>query len=522
MIDVRALSIKYQDVTVLRDVSLHVPAGQFLLISGPSGCGKSTLARALAGLIPHAIPAHMSGEVFVDDLNTRSHPLPELAHHVGIVLQNPSSQLFHLTVAEEVAFGPRNLGLPPEQVRQRVDWALETTGLQAFRRRRPTALSGGEQQRLAIAAVLAMQPAVIILDEPTASLDMQGARSVLSTLRRLNQQQDITIVLVEHRLDLAAPFAHRLLIMDQGHIVRDGAPDTLLQDRALRRKYGLRRPGAPLASVSPSWRHDLQHNESDVPASGQNGQRQVSKTAQLPQAARSQRPLLSLQNVSAGYGREPVIEHINLNIYSGDFAAIVGQNGAGKSTLARVLAGLLRPATGHVRFHASPTSERRPRPGRDVSLLFQNPLDQLFTDTVDDEISFGPRNIDRFDPAFHEELLLQADLRHLHHRCPTLLSAGQQQRCVLAACLALQPPLLILDEPTLGQDWGHLQQLMDFVQQLNEQGATILLISHDYKLVYRYARRVLLMEQGRLTLDGALPQPAPAVDKKEHHETLYT
>lgn len=517
MIDVDGLTIKYGGVTAVHDLSLHVPRGQFLLVTGPSGCGKSTLSRALAGLIPHAISARMSGKVHIDGLNTRAHSLPEIARHAGIVLQNPSSQLFHLTVTEEVAFGPRNLGLTEEQTRRRVDWALQATGLHSYRDRRPAALSGGEQQRLAIAAVLAMQPAVLILDEPTASLDIHGARSVLSTLRRLNQQQGITIVLVEHRLDLAvpetgaAPFIDRLLIMDDGHIVRDGAPHALLQDRDLRREFGLRRPGAPLASGGLSWRRKLQRNEPDVAPPGQNGQR----------------PLLRLQNVAAGYGRQPVIEDINLDIYPGEFAAIVGQNGAGKSTLARVIAGLLRPAAGHVRFHTPSGSERRPRPGRDVSLLFQNPLDQLFTDTVDDEISFGPRNIGKFNLAFHEQLLRQADLLGcpplpLHKRCPTHLSAGQQQRCVLAACLALQPPLLILDEPTLGQDWGHLQQLMDFVQQINEQGATILLISHDYKLIYRYARRVLLLEEGRLTLDGALPQYVPDAREKDHDEPLYT
>lgn len=496
MIEVRDLSVEYgarlnqshgsqeplsETVAALRDVTLHVAAGEFLLVTGPSGCGKSTLTRVLAGLIPHAITAQMRGQVCIDGIETQTQTLPDLARHVGIVLQNPSAQLFHLTVDQEVAFGPRNLGLAEKQVQQRVEWALAVTGLTSLRQRRPADLSGGEQQRVAIAAVLAMKPRVLILDEPTASLDRRGTRMVLATLRRLNRRQGMTIVLVEHRLAAAMPVAHRLLVMDQGQVVAEGTPQRLLQDRHLREVYGLRRPAAT-AKAPGGWRNLLTRQRSDH-GTGE--------------------PLLQLQEVAAGYGRERVLHDIDLTIQPGEFAAIVGRNGAGKSTLARVIAGLLRPAKGRVCFYGSDRSRPgRPRPGQDVSLLFQNPLDQIFTDSVDDELSFGPHNFGRFDAQFHDSLLWQADLRALRRRCPTHLSVGQQQRCVLAACLALQPRLLILDEPTLGQDWAHLQQLMDFVQTLNEQGIAILLISHDYKLVYRYARRVLLLDEGRIVLDG--------------------
>jgi energy-coupling factor transport system ATP-binding protein len=316
---------------------------------------------------------------------------------------------------------------------------------------------------------------------------------VLATLRRLNRRQGMTVVLVEHRLAAAMPFAHRLLIMDQGRVVAEGTPELLLQDRRLREVYGLRRPAATTRAPG-GWRNLLTSHHAD------------------PQTAE---PLLRLQDVTAGYGRERVLHDINLTIRSGEFAAIVGRNGAGKSTLARVIAGLLRPARGRVSFYgADRPRPGRPRPGQDVSLLFQNPLDQIFADSVDDELSFGPHNFGRFDAQFHDSLLLQADLYGLRRRCPTHLSVGQQQRCVLAACLALQPRLLILDEPTLGQDWAHLQQLMDFVQTLNERGIAILLISHDYKIVYRYARRVLLLDEGRIVLDGAPQvQGAPAHER---------
>jgi energy-coupling factor transport system ATP-binding protein len=460
--------VDYEEVRGVGPLSLQIPAGQFVLVTGPSGCGKSTLARALAGLIPLAIAAHMGGQVWVDGVDTRGaaasggRPLPELARHVGMVLQNPSTQLFHLTVAEEVAFGPLNLGLAEEAVQARVAWALAATGLQGFDLRRPADLSGGEQQRVAIAAVLAMRPRVLVLDEPTASLDSSGTRMVLETLRGLSEA-GMTIVLVEHRLRMALPLAQRVVRMAEGKIVEDesGAMD----DRR--------------------WTID---------------DGRAFSTGRRSRATEAGRPLLQLQNVSAGYRGRAVVQNVDLALSAGEFAAIVGENGSGKSTLARVMAGFLRPMTGRVHFYRRGPREvqRRPRPGHDVALLFQNPLEQLFTDMVDDEIGFGSQNFGAFDDEFHEELLRQADLHGQRHRCPTRLSVGQQQRCVLAACLALRPQLLILDEPTLGQDWAHLQQLMDFVQLMNEQGTTVLLISHDLDLVARYARRVVRLEGGRI------------------------
>jgi energy-coupling factor transport system ATP-binding protein len=208
--------------------------------------------------------------------------------------------------------------------------------------------------------------------------------------------------------------------------------------------------------------------------------------------------LLSLEGVSAGYNREAVIEAVDLDLHPGDFVALVGDNGAGKSTLGLVAAGLLKPLEGRVRY----TNGGTPRPGLDVAMLFQNPVDQLFTDSVDEEVAFGPRNYRRFDPEIQAGILTEADLLDLRARRPQTLSVGQQQRTALGACLGLRPKLLILDEPTLGQDWGHLQRLMNYLKLLNQGGTAIMLISHDYKLVHRYAQRVYLMKDGRIQLAG--------------------
>ncbi|RUA16197.1 MAG: hypothetical protein DSY55_04665, partial [Clostridia bacterium] len=449
MIQLQQASVRYGAITALPEMTLTIAAGEFVLVTGPSGCGKTTLARLMAGLIPQALPATFTGKVTVDGLDTRAHPLATLARHVGMVFQNPATQLFHLSVAEEVAFGPRNLGLPESEVSQRLDWALAATGLTPLRDRSPAHLSGGQQQRVAIAAALALRPRALVLDEPTASLDVPGVKQLMATLAELHQRHGVTIIIIEHRLAEAARLANRVILLEQGKIVADGDPAQVLSQRPLLRRLGIRRP----ADESPqTWEHLLRSNGNPPPTT---------------------RPLLALQNIVAGYRRHPVLDDVSLNLYPGEFAAVVGDNGAGKSTLGLVIAGLLRPKRGQVRF----AGRKRPRPGLDVGLLFQNPLHQLFTDSVDDEVAFGPRNYGCFDPAFHDQALRQADLIPLRQRSPLALSLGQQQRTTLAATLALRPRLIILDEPTVGQDWGHLQQLMDFLLTLNQQGAAILLMT---------------------------------------------
>jgi energy-coupling factor transport system ATP-binding protein len=481
MIRVQNLSVRYGKTLAVDDVSLTIPRGSFTLLTGASGCGKSTLARALTGLIPHALPARMAGSVIVAGLETQAHTLPELAQQITLVFQNPASQLFHLSVREEVAFGPRNLGLPEREVGERVAWAVQAVGISELQEQSPAELSGGQQQLVAVAAALAMRPQILVLDEPTASLDVAHSRRVLKTLHRLHGDHGMTVLLIEHRFARAIHYVDRVLVMDGGRIIADGPPDAILARSELQERLGLRR----LADHPPSPWPEL------IRPDGHPSSQAV--------------PVLALENVSAGYRRQPVIHDISLQINAGEFVALVGENGAGKSTLGRVAAGLLKPLHGQVRS----ASGKRPAPGLDVSMLFQNPLDQLFTDQVGDEIAFGPKNFGREDARSVDEALDKADLAALRTRHPLALSVGQQQRTTLAACAVLRPRLLILDEPTLGQDWGHLQQLMDYLARLNAEGTAILLISHDYKLVHHYARRVVLMQAGRIAKAGRLIDKRP-------------
>jgi len=485
MIEVTDLTVHYGKQPALDSISFTVGRGEFVLLSGPSGCGKSTLARSLNGLIPHTSSATMAGRVVVDGLETTAHSLPELAAHVGLVFQNPATQLFNATVEEEIAFAPRNLGLPAEEVAARVAFALDATGISPLRGRAIRTLSSGEQQRVAIASVLALRPQVLVLDEPTSNLDWRGVEQVMSTLARLHQQ-GLTILVIEHRLHAVVPLADRVLLMQGGRIVADGQPEDVFAIPTSPPLVG----GTEGGRLRYPWRFaDLQSAICNLQA------------APPPAGAH---PLVAIQGLEAGYGRRTVLQGLDLALYPGEFAALVGDNGAGKSTLARVLAGLLRPRRGKITWNEK---LRRLPLGRRVGFLFQNPLDQLVCDTVEEEVAFGPRNLGARSETLAqrervETTLAVADLTALRHRRSAALSVGEQQRTALAAALSTDPRLLILDEPTMGQDWAHLSHLMESLIQLNHNGQAILLITHDDKLVCRYARRIILLEEGRIVADG--------------------
>ena len=450
-IEVVGLDVRYPRSHALRGIDLSVAQGSFMLIGGRSGSGKSTLARALLGLLDleEGLPtADVTGQVSVAGLTPGRDSVAQLASRVGLVFQNPATQLFNGTVEEEVAFGPRNLELGEEEVARRVADAMEAVGCEALRGRAVRHLSGGEQQRIAIAASLAMRPTILILDEPTANLDVEGTAAVADTLGRLHRDRAITVVVIEHRLEPFLGSADRLVWLEGGRVIADD------------------RPGQVLARLEPPPLHTFpQHRAGD--------------------------PLVTLHQVTAGYNGRAVLRDCSLTLREGEVGAVVGPNGSGKSTLARALAGLLRPRQGRVRWHRPGGSARR------VGFLQQNPLHQLVCPTVEEEICFAPRNLGLERDGAVDDLLSRAGLRHLRGRATQALSVGEQQRTALAATLSTRPRLLILDEPTLGQDRHHLRDLMGLVRDLNEQGQTVLLITHDRELVASCASRVWTMADGR-------------------------
>jgi energy-coupling factor transporter ATP-binding protein EcfA2 len=340
--------------------------------------------------------------------------------------------------------------------------------------------------------VLAMRPQVLVLDEPTSSLDLKGTAAVLDTLARLRREYGLTILIIEHRLSEAARFATRVLVMDRGRIALDAPPDLAFRDRQFLADLGIRYPHEAaeygLATIDP---------------------------AEPPSPTTTAQPLVELKDVEAGYDGCQVLRGLDLEVYPGEFVALVGDNGTGKSTVARVLAGLLKPRLGEVRWNG-PTGDLPL--GRRVGLLFQNPMDQLFCDTVQEEMAFGPANFGLDSPQQLEQLLEVAGLSGMRKRNPYALSVGQQQRVALSSVLGLEPALLILDEPTMGQDWGNLSRIMDFLTRLNGHGQAILLITHDYKLVCHYADRILLLEDGKVS--SVVPSKGPFMKLKDQKERL--
>ncbi len=480
MIELENVTVRYGGHVAVDHVSLRIAPGEFVLLTGPSGCGKTSLVRTLNGLIPHTLSAELEGQVRIEGLNTREHSVAELAARLGMVFQIPETQLFNLTVEDEVAFGPRNLGLTAEEVKGRVNWALEAVGLSNFRRRIINELSGGEKQRLAIAAALAMRPRILVLDEPLTNLDSTGTKMVLETLRRLHRQ-GLTILLVEHKISQTWPLATRALVMAAGRITRDGLPETVFAEKDYLKRLGVRLP-------APDHRPILQ--KTSTPNVTGNGGKAI-----------------SLRGVSFHYGPRPVLEDIWLDIGRGEFVALMGENGAGKSTLAHLLLGLLKPSAGTVwvaprNSDANSGEGGKTQAGRQVGLLLQNPLEQLFCDTVGEEIAFGLENFGLQSSGAVERTLTITGLEHKRASRVGALSSGEQQRLALAAVLALEPGILILDEPTLGQDWGHLTRFLAFVAELNRRGTTVLLITHDAELVQTYARRVVRLRAGRLIDEG--------------------
>jgi len=472
LLALRGVTVRYGSRVALRDVDLEVDAGECVLVAGPSGSGKSTLLRCLSRLIPQCIPGTLEGAIELDGADVSRSTVAELSRKVGVVFQNPRTQLLNIRVEDEVAFGPRNLDLTQDEVERRVTWALEAVGLAHLRERTTHALSGGERQRLAIAAVLAMGPRLLVLDEPMASLDVAGTRAVVETVRRLNEREGVAVIVVEHRLGPAAAMAGRTVLLHEGAVVADGPTDEVLGDRELVRRLGLRRPAE---DTQVSWPELVE-----------------------PAPPLQTSPLVSLRGITAGEGRPPALNDLDLTIHEGEYLALVGANGAGKSTLARVIAGLLRPKKGVV----SCGGARRLRPGTGVGMLFQDPTAQLLCDTVEQEVSLGLRNVKRLTQEAVDEALDVVDLVHHRRRPVYALSLGEQQRLAVGAVISMSPRLLILDEPTVGQDWSHMGRFMEAVSRLNQQGSAVVLVTHDFKLVHHWASRIVVLDQGRVVAAG--------------------
>nr|WP_229382424.1 ABC transporter ATP-binding protein [Microbacterium schleiferi] len=518
MLRLREVGITHEgeDAATPASVSFEVSRGDVVLLLGPSGSGKSTLSLAMNGLIPHAVPATLSGQVEVAGMDTAAHSVAQLSTQVGIVFQDPDAQLVTGTLLDEVSFGPENLRLPVPEVLARAESALRRVGLWERRTENPDRLSGGGRQRLAIACALAMGAPLLVLDEPTANLDPRGIDDVYAALAELAASGDRGIVLIEHNLDAAVAFVNRVVVLDAaGVVVADGPADEILRGRADElRELGVWLPTSTLAALRlqkagylfdplPISPDELREALERQPAATGVGAAAVS----LPEAAVSASGTrIEVRGLTLRRSRTEVLTDVSLDVRDGEFLAVVGANGAGKTTLIQALAGVLTPPRGTVKVDGLDVARLDDRSlSKHVGFVFQNPEHQFIAASVFDEIAHGLRRQQLDDAEVERRTLALLDRFGLRKRAqvhPFLLSGGQKRRLSVGTALVAGAPVLALDEPTFGQDRARAEELLTLLRDLNRDSTTIIVVTHDMQLVAEYADRVAVMESGRVTATG--------------------
>jgi energy-coupling factor transport system ATP-binding protein len=495
----------------LNDLSLEIREGEFILVAGGSGSGKSSLARALAGLIPDFYGGRIGGRVFFQGQDLRMMDRSKLAREVGMVFQDPEKQLVQTHVEAEIAFGLENLGLDNKEMLRRVAEVICFMNLEHIRGAFTANLSGGQKQKLALASVLAMQPHVLVLDEPTSQLDPVSAEDILNLVKRLNEEMGFTVIMIEQRLERCYHLADRVLLMEKGCITCDGTAReaasktikgcTPFVPPVARFFAGLDVPSVPL-TVKEGRKLLRSYLTGEKPDSGMLPAASASSTGAADLARRGS--AVCLKNLWFTYpGGAEVLKDVNLDIREGEFVAVLGENGAGKSTMLRQLTGMLKPDRGSVEVLGRDMSRNGFREiRRQTAYLSQNPNDYLFQDTVEDELLFTMKNFGLKDTAVVEEMLEKFHLARYRRTNPRDLSSGERQRVALASVLVIAPQLIILDEPTRGVDFRLKAELGRMLQQEADKGRTVIVVTHDVEFAAEYAARAVMMFAGRVVSDG--------------------
>lgn len=515
MIEIKKLSFKYSSSQKLSldNISLNIEDGEFVLITGPSGCGKSTLCRCLNGLIPSFYGGQISGEATVQNMDAIRTSTSDMAKKVGMVFQDPENQLVSSNVEREIAFGLENLGFPKDVMVKRIEEVLDTVGIDHLRHRDISSLSGGEKQKIAIASVLALHPEIIVLDEPTSELDPKGAEEVIQLVKRLNEELGVTIILIEHRLDRVIQSADRLIVMDNSKIIFDNSP----QEWILFNNGGNTNIAIPPVALLYSKLKEKDSNLA-VPLTIKEGRKNFANVLKKqnwknvssissPSNSNKDELLVSIRSLWYKYPEgEAVLKDVNLDLYKGEFIALIGRNAAGKTTLAKMLNGLLKPSKGKVMIKGLDTKKTSVESlSKVIGYVFQDPNLHLFADTVEEEITFMMNNLGFSKEIIENRLnaiLKNFNLEYCQYDYPHSLSTGEKQRVALASVMSARPEILILDEPTRGLDYKLKKNLMNYLTDYRKTGGTVLLISHDIELIAEFGERVVLMSEGKIIADG--------------------
>ena len=538
IIEMKDVSFSYgaSSQAALDHVSLSVREGEFVGVIGPAGSGRSTLAAVLSGAIPHHFHGQLYGATYVQGLDTCEATLTDISSVVGSVLQDIDAQMVASVVEDEMLFGMENFGVPHDQIEQRLVQTLETVGIADLRHREIATLSGGQKQKVAIAAILAMDPRVLVLDEPTAALDPAATQLVYDTLRRINRERGVTVVVMEQKVAMLSEYCDRVMVMDAGKIVFSGAPHEVFAHGEELRRIGCDSPrvtriynrlvadgvvpaGSPCLNVSEAEQLIARALGGRETAAAGSAKAAVVSEAALPASsphapaprpkAEGAKPAVSFEDVCFSYpGGGASVQNLELAVYPGELVGVVGQNGAGKTTLTKLLNGLLKPSSGVVTVAGLDTREAPvSRIAAHVSTLFQNPDRQICRDTVLDEVAFGlvltgtpqeeareraQRVIERFGLPAEE--------------APFSLSRGQRQKIALASVVVMEPEVIVLDEPTSGLDYRECMTVMETVSEMAERGSAVIMVCHDMEVVSDFAERLVVMAQGRILGRGPTRQ----------------
>lgn len=530
---------------ILKGVDITIKKGEFIALLGRNGSGKTTFSKQL-----NAILRPSEGTVTVDEMGTKdAEKLYDIRQHVGMVFQNPDNQMVAANVEEEVAFGPENLGMESDTIVARVKQALEQVRMWKRRKTAPNHLSGGQKQRIAIAGILAMHPDYIVLDEPTAMLDPKGRKEVMEALQRLNQEQEMTVILITHDMEEAA-LAGRVILLADGQVRFDGTPEDFFGEDALLAEMGMEAPlsyrvrklidsdvfekkigDARVEEATIDKREKVAEYDKtgrEWEASSELVDKKKNKKAEAETDEKNQ-ALLSLQHVSYIYSpgtayEKVALDDVNLSLGKGEIVGLAGHTGSGKSTMIQLLNGLLKPTSGTVTFegkdiHAKGYSGNYLR--SKVGMVFQYPEHQMICDTVWEDVAFGPGKQGLTGEACEtrvEEALRFVDLPEKYYQAsPLQLSGGQKRRVAIAGVLAMHPEYIILDEPAAGLDAAGKREIFDRIRRMSrEQGIGVLLVSHSMEDLAEYADRIIVLDDGKKILDD---RPAEVFAERETLET---
>lgn len=523
-----------QKEPTLKNIHLSIEQGETVLILGPSGSGKSTLGHLINGLAPNAYKGTVTGRMEVAGHLIGQTDIFTLSNEVGTVLQDTDGQFLGLTVAEDIAFALENLAVDGTTMHQKVQYWAEKVRLNQLLAHRPQDLSGGQKQRVSMAGVMIGETPILLFDEPLANLDPKTGKESMELIEELKNELSATVVIIEHRLeDVLHCKVDRIIVMQEGQIISDSTPQKLLTSDTLA-QMGIREPlyisamryaGLDLANFHPIdslANLDLAIQKEKF----QNWQKSQSQKILSQQT----NPLLELENVSCGYDQKLILKNLSMSIHQGEMVAIVGENGAGKSTLIKLICGFIPLQNGRMQFKGNDLTKDSIKERADkIGYVMQNPNQMISQNIVFDEVALGLklRGVDQetIQQKVHEVLKI-CGLFPFRNWPIQALSYGQKKRVTIASMLALEPEILILDEPTAGQDLAHYTQMMDFLEQLNRQGVTIILVTHDMHLMLEYTTRSLVMVDGQVIADltpAQLLTNQKLIDQASLKETsLYT